>query len=626
MFPTFTALSSAWLFLLLIPLVAFYFLKLKRPRQLVPSLVLWRQVLSDQRVNSPFQRFKRNFLLLLQILLLLLLVLAAMQPILRRNVSGATRLPVLIDTSASMAALDKPGGQSRLDAAKARVRELIDALPADQQVCLVAFAKTARRLTGFSNNRTELRDALATLTVDDVPGDLEEALRLAQALARTEPFDRIWLLSDGNFPARANFELSYQIDFQRLAPGGTNFGITTCNARRGPAGNWDVFVQLAGSAEAESTSGTVELRQAENVLGSERVTLVKGSAPRLAFRVSGEQAVTLEARFVPEGFDALASDNTAWLSLPRVRPLSIFVPASLPAFRHALGAIANVALFPDESGAKQAGYDLVISDQVADLELPARALCSAGLVPAELAKLLSLGTENIRVIDWRRDSPLLQHVSFEDVILMEDPQRAPDATETSFRELGYEILADGPHGPVILEKHDGETVRIHCLFQPERSTLPYRVGFPVLVSNLVQLALRQAKLAEVASLSTGVLPPLAVAAERTYQIQGPSNLRLEAKSDARGQLTGVPAPRAGEYVITGDDAPLRIGVSLLSPMETSFVAVDQIEFNEQLKVSAASGTPRADRSLWWLISLIALVILLVEWWWFNRRPVAAMAR
>ena len=76
----FTALSSAWLFALLIPLVVFYFLKLKRPRQVIPSLVLWRQVLSDQRVNSPFQRFRRNLLLWLQLALLCLLALAAMQP------------------------------------------------------------------------------------------------------------------------------------------------------------------------------------------------------------------------------------------------------------------------------------------------------------------------------------------------------------------------------------------------------------------------------------------------------------------------------------------------------------------------------------------------------------------
>ena len=76
----FQSLSQLWLLTLLVPLVLFYFLKLKRPRAEIPSLVLWRQVLQDQRVNSPFQKFKRNLLLLLQILILLFLILAALQP------------------------------------------------------------------------------------------------------------------------------------------------------------------------------------------------------------------------------------------------------------------------------------------------------------------------------------------------------------------------------------------------------------------------------------------------------------------------------------------------------------------------------------------------------------------
>ena len=74
--PGFSALLNAWWFLLLIPLIVFYFLKLRRPRVDMPSLALWRQVISDQRVNSPFQKFKRNLLLLLQILLLCCLVLS----------------------------------------------------------------------------------------------------------------------------------------------------------------------------------------------------------------------------------------------------------------------------------------------------------------------------------------------------------------------------------------------------------------------------------------------------------------------------------------------------------------------------------------------------------------------
>lgn len=574
--PTFTALSSAWLFLLTIPLVVFYFLKLRRPRQVIPSLVLWRQVLADQRVNSPFQRFKRNILLLLQLLLLALLVLAAMQPVLRRATSSATRLPVLIDVSASMAALDKPGGQSRLDAAKARLRELIDNLPPDQQLSLIAFAKTARRLTSFTNSKAELREALAKLEVEDVPGDLDEALRLAQALGRTETFDRVWLLSDGNFPARTQFELSFHVDFQRVAPGGSNFGLTACNARRDLGGTWEVFVQLAGSAEAESTTGTVELRQNGTVVGSERVTLAKGSAPRLSFHLASKEATDVEARYVPEGFDSLASDNAASLHLPAPRPLSAFVPETLASARHALEAIEGIELYPGANGETQSGYDLVITDRESDLATPARVVATFALVPEELRPLITIDKANAQAIDWRRDAPALQHVSFDDVLVADDPHFAADVTDTRIRELGYAILADAPHGPLVIEKSDADQQRVHLLFHPDRSTFVYRVGYPVFVSNLVQLALRRGQLSEVAAAQTGPL-----------------------------------APRVGK------DA------ALLSAAETSLAAVDQIEFAEQLKVTATSTAPRVDRSLWWPLACIALALLALEWWWFNRRAARA---
>ena len=62
-----------------------------------------------------------------------------------------------------MAALDKEGGISRLDEVKKRVRGMIENLLPDQQLCLVAFGKNARRLTSFTNNRRELIDALNAL-------------------------------------------------------------------------------------------------------------------------------------------------------------------------------------------------------------------------------------------------------------------------------------------------------------------------------------------------------------------------------------------------------------------------------------------------------------------------------
>ena len=220
--------SAAWLFLLALPLVALYFLKLKRPRVTVPSLVLWRRVLDDQRVNSPFQRFKRNLLLLLQLLLLLLLILAAMQPFFRGTGNRMTRLPVLIDCSASMAAVEKRGGPTRLELAKERVSDMIAGLLPDQEMAIISFSDTARQRRGFTNNTQLLRDALDDIEVEEVPSQIDHAFRMARALSRGVSFDEVMLLSDGNLPGRASMDLPFKVNYQQLAVAGANIGITAC--------------------------------------------------------------------------------------------------------------------------------------------------------------------------------------------------------------------------------------------------------------------------------------------------------------------------------------------------------------------------------------------------------------
>ncbi len=624
MMPAFSSLASAWLLALLVPLVAFYFLKLKRPRVEIPSLFLWRQVLNDQRVNAPFQRFKRNLLLFLQILILILLVLAAMQPFLRREASRAQRFPVLVDLSASMASLDRSGGRTRLDEAKKRVREMIDGLLPDQEMCLVAFGKSARRLTPFTSNQRDLREALDRLATEDVTSDLEDALRLAQALGRTVTFDKVVLFSDGNFPAKTAFELPFQIDFQKIEPGGSNYGIVALNARRAPGGQWQLFVQLAASEQAESSTAVIELAQQGTAIARQNVTLTAGATPRLVFALAGGPSATIEARLQLSGFDALAADNQAWLTLPEARRLNVFVPESLAGYRHALSSIEQLSVFPQEGAVEPTAFDLVITDREEDLARPTRVRCSIGIVPTDLRALISIQQQNAQAIDWRRDSPLLQHVNLRDVVLMDQPTRSGDPTDEPLAKLGYEILAQGERGPLVVERRRSETLEVAVLFHTDRSTLPYRVGFPIFVSNLVQAAWQQTGLAEARAIATGVLPPLAAPPERSFKIEGPATSR-EVRSDATGQLSGLPAPRAGEYTLKGDDGSSRtIGVSLLSPLETSLAAVDRIEFNDQLSVTAATTVGKSDRSLWWLLAFVAFVALLVEWWWFHR-PATSLA-
>ncbi len=620
---SFTALSSAWLFALLAPLILFYFLKLKRPRQVIPSLVLWRQVLSDQRVNSPFQKFKRNLLLLLQILLLTLLALAAMQPFLRREPKRAARLPLLVDVSASMAALDKAGGRPRLEEAKQRLRERIEALPPDQELCLVAFAKTARKLTGFTNNKTELRAALNALDVEDVPGDLEEALQLAKALARTQPFGRVVVLTDGNLPSKTSFELPFQIELQKLPPAGPNAGITAFNARRASGGEWDLFLQLGVTDPPPASTATVELKSGAQIIAQEQVTLTAGGAPRLAFRVNGARSTAIHAALRIGGFDSLATDNDAWLSLPATRPLDVFVPENLPQFRHALAALEDIRIFPNADTPSPSAFDLFITDD-ADAAKTASALllCTLGFAPDDTAQLVSVAQGNSRAIDWRRESPLLQHVSLDEVIFMDDPVAATGKDDTTFAALGYEVLAHGPRGPLALVHSDGGKMRAHLLFHPGRSTLPFRVAFPIFATNLAAHARTLAGLSEAVAATTGVLPPQSFTKGTSVTVRGPSHFARTERADEHGALVGIPAPRAGEYTLAANGASRTVGASLLSASETGLATVGGVEFGDRVSVAATGTAPKTDHPLWWPLALAGFAMLLVEWWWFQRRATA----
>src|SRR5918998_3051455 len=108
-------------------LLILYFLKLRRREQTVPSTLLWRKAIQDLQVNAPFQRLRRNLLLLLQLILLALLLLALSKPVANYAPGPGKTTVILIDRSASMNARDQEGGTTRLDEAKRRAKELVSA-------------------------------------------------------------------------------------------------------------------------------------------------------------------------------------------------------------------------------------------------------------------------------------------------------------------------------------------------------------------------------------------------------------------------------------------------------------------------------------------------------------------
>lgn len=633
--PGFGALSSAWLFLLLGPLILFYFLKLRRPRLEVPSLALWRQVISDQRVNSPFQKFKRNLLLLLQILLLCALILAAMQPFWPTGNDAAQSIPVLIDVSASMAAKDKASSQTRLDVAKERVRKLIDNLLPDQRLSLIAVDSTARRLTDFTDNQRVLHDALNALEVRPVASHLEDGLRMAEALARTARVNSVVLMSDGNVPGIIDFELPFRLNYQQLPSADSNVGLTEFNARRTPTG-WDVFARLEASgpvatdadaadkAEGPATSTRqlveVELYQNGELLKRESVGVSAGESSRVAFALETTAAASLEARLRPDGFDALALDNTAFLELPEPRNVRVYCPETLASYRHALLAMTQIELYPRDGDTTPETVDLKFSSEVIDSGPSARVTVHTGVIPTTLQPLVKIETELVDVVDWNRTAPLLRHVQLLDVQIADNPVSQPGIGERDYELAGYQILAQGARGPLVLEQNTVGGVDYYLLFHTDRSSLPYRVGFPILIANALQISLERSELAEARSWPTGTLPPRNVAPETEFAVETPDGSIEQGRSSPQGLLTGITAKDPGAYVIRQGEAVVgKIGTGLLSSSETQLPTVDKLQFPET-SVTTATTTIQTDQPLWGWFALAGLMLLLGEWWYFQRRP------
>src|ERR1041385_6149862 len=120
----FSPLSLLWLPLIGGLIVLMYILKLRRKDVVVSSTFLWRQVIRDVQANAPFQKLRKNLLLLLQLIAAALIILAFAAPFLRLRALGGRSIVLAVDTSASMGAVEDRA--VRLDAARKKAHELIN--------------------------------------------------------------------------------------------------------------------------------------------------------------------------------------------------------------------------------------------------------------------------------------------------------------------------------------------------------------------------------------------------------------------------------------------------------------------------------------------------------------------
>lgn len=195
-------------------LVILYFLKLRRRDVEISTTLLWRKAIEDLQANAPFQRLRRNILLILQLLALAATLFALAQPQMKALSLAGNKYVILIDRSASMGSLDEDDGrggkQTRLEAAKKQATVLVDSLAeasvfgttfgseSSDEAMVIAFDSSAEVRQTFTSDKRALKAAIEAVTPSEGPTSLEEAMRLARAHAPKKIIEDVRTDADGN--------------------------------------------------------------------------------------------------------------------------------------------------------------------------------------------------------------------------------------------------------------------------------------------------------------------------------------------------------------------------------------------------------------------------------------------
>ena len=151
--------------------IALHFLKLRRQRYVVPSMMLWHASAEDQKANIPFQRLRNLLLLILQSLFLLVIIVSVARPALRIPGVIHGKIIFIVDNSASM--LSKELGETRLTLAKQEVLKYIKQTSASGGMMIMAThtAKPYIQQT-FTTDKDKLRRAVENIALTHAVGEI----------------------------------------------------------------------------------------------------------------------------------------------------------------------------------------------------------------------------------------------------------------------------------------------------------------------------------------------------------------------------------------------------------------------------------------------------------------------
>ncbi|HEX8185171.1 MAG TPA: VWA domain-containing protein, partial [Blastocatellia bacterium] len=481
--------SALWWLLLSAIIIFFYLLKLKRKRRVVPSVFLWQRALEEVEANAPFKKLRRSLLLLLQLLALAALVFALARPLIKMRSLASGSTIIVIDATASMSARDEDG-RSRLDRAKELARDMVNGLGGDDRAAIIESSSRVTVRASLSSDRAALTAAASAVRETDAAGNLTDAVRLAEQIAKTEREAGIVIISDGGGSPIAS-DLGATADsggspltsqtvsmrFVRVGRRADNAGIVAMNSRPSPAsGRRELFASIANYGDQDRAVG-LELRIDGKLIDARSVSLAANDRSAVIFDNVPPAGGLAELKLSPG--DDLASDNVAYTLLPDARRLRVGVISENPFLLQALAVNSDFDARKVGAGAALSEFDCIISEGAIRNDVIESNRPVLAINPSDFAGLWQTtgASEQPVITSVERSHPVNSYLSYADLHV----ERAARRDVPAWLKPVVSSSNDG----LIWAGDDGRRRAVMIGFGLAESDLPLKVEFPILLANSV---------------------------------------------------------------------------------------------------------------------------------------------
>ncbi len=161
-------------------IVLLYLLKQKVDNHKISALNLWKEAYENIQASVPWEKFRNNILMYMQIAALILLVIALMSPYITGNGKGYSNVLIIIDNSASMSGIYQDG-ESKLDTAKDQAKDYVSNNDGIRYTVMTA-SNTTDILVSGSSDKGRITDVINNIEATDIAGSLEMAQSMVQSM------------------------------------------------------------------------------------------------------------------------------------------------------------------------------------------------------------------------------------------------------------------------------------------------------------------------------------------------------------------------------------------------------------------------------------------------------------